>query len=370
MDDRSHTGIPLIGALLIEAGLITMEQLQVCLLLQSERYLGIPFGQILVNSGYISQNDLSHILILQSEIRSSILTSFEERIETPSDLSAIVVYEHNPLQLIPLLQRMGVAARPAFSWTEMIRSWAWQRPDLIVIDPRLIDQHADLSEQALVPIMPLPLALNQQTGWLETPTWAVTVLSQFVGQIRQQREYQELRVELKQRESELNAITAFNQILTTIYPPYEALSKLMMRLRDLMQVEAGALYRLDWTERQLIFEVAFGPQSTLLHQRRISVDEGIIGWVARYRRPLMLSDAASDPRFNPQVDQQPGSTARSLLCLPLIMFGEVHGVLQLTNKLHEESFTKRDLFLLRIIATMISFAQVQAPHMRERDIDV
>ena len=38
MDDRSHTGIPLIGALLIEAGLITMEQLQVCLLLQSERY--------------------------------------------------------------------------------------------------------------------------------------------------------------------------------------------------------------------------------------------------------------------------------------------------------------------------------------------
>jgi transcriptional regulator with GAF, ATPase, and Fis domain len=239
---------------------------------------------------------------------------------------------------------------------------------MIVIDPRLIDQHADLSEQASVPILPLPLALNQQTGWLETPTWAVTVLSQFVSRIRDQREAQGLRVELKQREAELNAITAFNQVFTTLYPPYEALSKLMIRLRDVLQVEAGALYRLDSTERQLLFEVAFGPQSTLLHQRRISVDEGIVGWVARYRRPLMLSDAASDPRFDPQVDQQPGSTARSLLCLPLTIFGEVLGVLQLTNKLHEESFTKRDLFLLRIIATMISFALVQAPHMRERDV--
>src|SRR5262249_23472261 len=137
--------------------------------------------------------------------------------------------------------------------------------------------------------------------------------------------------------------------------------KLMIRIRDLLDVEAGVLYRLDWATRQLISEVTFGPQSTILEPQRVPVGQGIAGWVARYRRPLIVTDLAPDPRLRPQVDQQPGCPARTIICLPLIAFGEVHGVIELINKLHGETFTKRDLLLLRVAATMVSLTQTGIP---------
>lgn len=360
MEDRSHMGIPLIGALLIEAGLITMEQLQVCMLLQSENYLGIPIGQILVNCGYISQSDLSHILILQSEIRSSILTTFDERIERPADLTALICYRHNVLHLITLLQRLGVAAVLARDWAGLTAAWRRQPPDLILIDPGLIPPTADL-EEAVLPVLPLPLESNAQS----VPPWVVTVLSQFVEQVRDQRTYRQATADLRRRDFELNTIATINQIFTTIYPIQDALSKLMIRIRDLLDVEAGVLYRLDWPARQLVSEVTFGPQSTVLEPQRVAVGQGIAGWVARYRRSLIVADVAQDPRFNPQIDQQPGCPARTIICLPLIAFGEVHGVIELINKLHGESFTKRDLLLLRVAATMVSLTQTGTPVVHE-----
>lgn len=361
MEERAHMGIPLIGALLIEEGLITLEQLQVCMVLQSENYLGIPIGQILVNCGYISQNDLSHILILQSEIRSSILTTFDERIEHPTDLSALLCYRHGVLPLITLLQRLGVSTTLVRDWGALMSAWDQRAPDMILADPALIAPDADLGERASTPLLPMPLA----TGEHAVAPWAATVISQLVERVRGQRAHRQALEDLQQRDFEISTIAAINQIFTTISPASDALSKLMIRIRDLLDVEAGILFQLDWKARRLIPEVLFSPHSTLIAARPIAIGQGIAGWVARYRRPLIIADARQDARFDPQADEQLGCPARAIICLPLIAFGEVHGVIELVNKLQGEIFTKRDLFLLRMAATLVSLAQTSMPLAQE-----
>lgn len=358
MDDQAYMGVPLIGALLIEQGLITMEQLQVCMLLQSENYLGIPIGQILVNCGYITQNDLTHILILQSEIRSSLLETFDSRIEPPADLSALLVYQHHALALIGLLRRLGVATTVARDWDGAAATRDRQPPDMLLIDPCAIAPDTELAAGGL-PLLVLPSALCVP-GRAGLPAWAEAALGPFIAQVRERRQHQETLAALRQREFELTAITTMNQIFISVAPPHEALSQLMIRIRDLLHVEAGILYRLDRAAGQLIAEVIFGPGSNVPAEQRISIRQGVAGWAARFRKPLVIADVAHDPRFNPQIDQLPGCTTRSVLCVPLMAFGEVRGVIQLMNKLHGERFTKRDLFLLRAGATTTALTQALA----------
>ena len=117
--------------------------------------------------------------------------------------------------------------------------------------------------------------------------------------------------------------------------------------------EAGVLYRLDEGSQTLMPELAFGPPPMSLPTGRIALREGMAGWVAGRRKPLMLADASADPRFNAEVDQPPGLQARSILCVPLIASGRVQGVLKLLNKVEGKSFTSYDLAFLRIGAPLV-----------------
>jgi hypothetical protein len=64
--------IPLIGGLLIARRLITREQLDACLLLQSRMHPAPPIGQILVRNGYITQAALDQTLGIQAGLRSTL----------------------------------------------------------------------------------------------------------------------------------------------------------------------------------------------------------------------------------------------------------------------------------------------------------
>lgn len=54
-----------IGELLLQAGLLTQDQLQEALSLQSEKEKGIPLGQILIDRGYVQKEDFYALLSIQ-----------------------------------------------------------------------------------------------------------------------------------------------------------------------------------------------------------------------------------------------------------------------------------------------------------------
>jgi hypothetical protein len=350
VDSEAHEGLPLLGALLLEQGLITAEQLQVCLQLQSEHYLGIPLGQILVNCGYLSRTDLAHILILRDEIKASLMTSVGTQLEPPADFSAVLVYHDSVPQLLTLLQHYGVAARALRSWDELAATWA--PADLLLVDPRFLDSATDLSPYAgvtIVPLAPLPEAAN---GVAAFPPWAELLLIQLLTQLRVQREEQADREHLREDAADLAILTVLSRIVTAKAHPQQMLSQLVILIRDHLLAAAGVLYRLDAANRALVPEVAFGPALAHLPPARIGLHEGVAGWVARRRKSLLLADVLTDPRFDRHVDQLPGMTTQTILAMPLIACGTVQGVLTLLNKSDRASFTLRDLAFLRIGASV------------------
>ncbi len=87
----------------------------------------------------------------------------------------------------------------------------------------------------------------------------------------------------------------------------------------------------------------------------VALPRSIMAYVARTREPLVLGDAAADPRFaeDPDVrDRRP----RSVLCLPLLRQAALVGVLHLENNLATDTFVAQRLEAPRLLAAQIAIS--------------
>jgi Nif-specific regulatory protein len=107
-----------------------------------------------------------------------------------------------------------------------------------------------------------------------------------------------------------------------------------------LQADRGTLYLVDHANQQLVSRAAHLPE---IAEIRLDIGEGLVGWVARHRSPVVLPDARKDPRHAPQIDQSTGYRTHSLMALPVDNpGGELQAVLQLLNK-KTGHFGRRDL---------------------------
>jgi len=121
--------------------------------------------------------------------------------------------------------------------------------------------------------------------------------------------------------------------------------------RDVLEVDRCSLFLLDKEENELWTKVAHG-----VEEIRVPADKGIVGWVAQHGESLVVNDAYSDPRFNPEVDRQTGYRTRNILAIPLFdKKGNVLGVFQAVNKL-KGGFKPEDVELFTLLGGYASSA--------------
>jgi signal transduction histidine kinase len=139
--------------------------------------------------------------------------------------------------------------------------------------------------------------------------------------------------------------------------------ELSVLLKSMMQVtqaalrsEACTLMLLDEDRRELIFEIPLGEKQDELRRFRIPLDRGLAGWVARTGRPALVNDLRNDPRFLAEVDASSGFVTRAALCVPLLVRGQVIGVLEVLNKQDGAPYTTNDLALLTTLAGQAAVA--------------
>ena len=95
-----------------------------------------------------------------------------------------------------------------------------------------------------------------------------------------------------------------------------------------------------------------------------SISRNIVGTVFRDGRPLILGDAAGDPRFK-AFESVVGQSLRSVICAPLIVRGQTIGVVYVDNSLSAELFTQADLDLVTAFAN-IAAAAIENARLHER----
>ncbi|MCS7287825.1 MAG: GAF domain-containing protein [Roseiflexus sp.] len=124
-------------------------------------------------------------------------------------------------------------------------------------------------------------------------------------------------------------------------------------LARLIGVEHGSIWLLDRETEQLVDRAVLG-KSEGIGYTRFPFGHGIVGWVAQQRKPLIVADVASDPRWVPPPFDDPlAKRSGSMIAVPLIAHHEVLGVLVLS---HEQTgyFREEHLRLLDASAKQIA----------------
>ncbi|HTW11622.1 MAG TPA: GAF domain-containing SpoIIE family protein phosphatase, partial [Solirubrobacteraceae bacterium] len=144
-------------------------------------------------------------------------------------------------------------------------------------------------------------------------------------------------------------------------PFNQLLDELLVRVRDLLDVDTVAILLLDRDSNQLVATAARGIEEEVEQGVRIPIGRGFAGRIAQERVAIFIADVDHADVVNPILREK---GIESLLGVPLITEGELIGVLHV-GSLTPRRFDLRDLAVLELAAARAAPAIVRARLMRE-----
>ena len=170
-------------------------------------------------------------------------------------------------------------------------------------------------------------------------------------------EYSTDLARLERQVKNLSKLVDINTIINSTLDISRLLSLIMEIIKDIMETEASTMLLYEEETDDLVFKVALGGAGDELTEKyRVAMGQGIAGWVARNRRPLVVNDVYQDERFDPNFDKSTGFTTRAILCAPLLYKGKLLGVIQAINPINQPQFFEEDMNLFRVFGDQAALA--------------
>ncbi|MFB3922746.1 MAG: PP2C family protein-serine/threonine phosphatase [Terriglobia bacterium] len=150
--------------------------------------------------------------------------------------------------------------------------------------------------------------------------------------------------------NKLSFLVEASKALNSTLDLAELLGRILEVAKTHTEAERGTLFLVDDKTNEIWSLIAHGLEK---QEIRLPIGKGIAGHVAQTGEVVLIPDAYSDPRFNPEVDKRTGYRTRSILCLPIRnKTGKIIAALQLLNK-QRGPFTEEDSeFLLTLSGHM------------------
>src|SRR5215212_11779746 len=134
-------------------------------------------------------------------------------------------------------------------------------------------------------------------------------------------------------------------------------------LASILEYDEGAeelrFLSMNWFEREL------------LRPMGVPLDGSAAGWVFRRGQPLIVQDTKVDKRHFKMVDDVTKHETHSLVAVPLMVRGQVLGVLEALNKKDDAHYTEEDLTILETLGALAAQAMQNVSLQRKvRDTGV
>ena len=157
------------------------------------------------------------------------------------------------------------------------------------------------------------------------------------------------------RNAEGEALRRIGEAMGSLFDLEELLKAVAGVAVQVTGTDSSQVYLFNDAHDTLVLRAVTDGSGEVVGKLRLKVGEGLTGWVAQHKEPVMLGhDARHDARFKfvPELQED---KYQSILSVPLIYRGEVLGVINVrTEKAH--GYTQTQVRLLQSIASQISGA--------------
>jgi two-component sensor histidine kinase len=170
-----------------------------------------------------------------------------------------------------------------------------------------------------------------------------------------QEQVAQLRAELDERNAEVQLLQEIAMALAASANLEEMLEFIAATAVRVTETDSASIYVLDETKGELILRATHEAPTGLVGRLRLKLGEGITGWVARERRPVVLDkEAYNDPRFK-YLPELKDEGYQSFLSIPMLVKNEVIGVLNVKTR-QPHKYNPKQIRLLSAIGAQAAAA--------------
>jgi len=160
---------------------------------------------------------------------------------------------------------------------------------------------------------------------------------------------------LKKKISKLSYLHEISHAINSFQELDDLLDYTLSKALESLDSESGSIFLWDDKTEELLLQKIIGRDKKDLEGIKKRLGEGIAGLVAKQKKPILVKDIKTDPRFKTDSDGKSYRT-NSFLCVPIVARDKLIGVINVTEKATATPFNTDELELLFILANHVAIA--------------
>ena len=128
------------------------------------------------------------------------------------------------------------------------------------------------------------------------------------------------------------------------------LKSILNQCLNILESDVGSILILDKYKNDIVVKVARGRNENSILGKRVRLGEGVSGFVALNKEPLLVEDVRKDTSISKRCHADKYKTS-SFLSVPLLSDGRLMGVINITEKTNGQPFSIKELSFVCAIAS-------------------
>jgi len=175
------------------------------------------------------------------------------------------------------------------------------------------------------------------------------MLQQFAAYVAVALENARLFERERQSADVFETLAEIGREVASILDSDELLTRIAQLIKRVIDYRTFAIMLLDEQTQTLEFKLAV-QYGEMVQQKRIKLGEGLVGYAAEHKEPVLVSDVSKDPRYLKVIED-----VRSELVIPLMLKDRCIGVFDLASP-ELDAFEKRHVEILTLLANQAAVA--------------
>ncbi len=165
----------------------------------------------------------------------------------------------------------------------------------------------------------------------------------------------ELKQQVRERTREVQILHRISESISSSLEQTTVLKQIVEVVVEVTKADACLLYLISEDKDELILRASKNPHPRLIGRISIGLGEGITGWVAQEKVPVVIPRHASDDARFKFFHRLPEDRYQAFVSVPIISKGEVIGVINVQHK-RSKRYGEGTLALLLTIANQVGGA--------------
>ncbi len=143
------------------------------------------------------------------------------------------------------------------------------------------------------------------------------------------------------------------------------LTTIIQMTPGILESDEASINLLTEDKEEIILYFTTSDKDDRLQKIHLKYGEGIVGWVIREGKPVIVNDVDKDSRFCRKVDKMIDFKTRNILCVPIEIENNIVGALEVLNKRNNKDFDSFDSRICEAIASQAGIAIERARLIEE-----